>query len=117
MLLLRVAVSLTAILYGAGAWSGQGPQSLGASAAPLTAIVCGASLLAGFVTPFAGVVILLGAVRTIFGSHSDSRLIPLLIADLAAAVILLGPGALSFDARLFGRREIIIPRSSQLPKP
>jgi hypothetical protein len=32
----------------------------------------------------------------------------ILIVD-AAALTLLGPGALSLDARLFGRREIIIP--------
>jgi len=28
---------------------------------------------------------------------------------MAAAVVLLGPGALSLDARLFGRREITFP--------
>jgi hypothetical protein len=31
---------------------------------------------------------------------------------LAAAVLCLGPGAFSVDARLFGRREVIIPHSS-----
>ncbi len=30
----------------------------------------------------------------------------------AAAVVLRGPGALSLDARLFGRREITIPEGS-----
>ena len=35
---------------------------------------------------------------------------PLLeVAVVAAALILLGPGAFSIDARLFGRREITIP--------
>jgi hypothetical protein len=34
-----------------------------------------------------------------------------LSAVIALAVICLGPGALSLDARLFGRREIIIPTS------
>jgi hypothetical protein len=32
-----------------------------------------------------------------------------LFALIAIAVICLGPGAYSLDARLFGRREIIIP--------
>ena len=31
------------------------------------------------------------------------------LAIVSVALVLLGPGALSLDARLFGRREIIIP--------
>jgi uncharacterized membrane protein YphA (DoxX/SURF4 family) len=31
------------------------------------------------------------------------------LAAMSAALVLLGPGAFSLDARLFGRREIIIP--------
>jgi len=34
-----------------------------------------------------------------------------LFAVIAAALALLGPGALSLDSRLFGRREIVIPES------
>ena len=35
---------------------------------------------------------------------------PLIFAGImAAAIVFLGPGAFSVDARLFGRREIIIP--------
>jgi len=37
------------------------------------------------------------------------RLAALILIVDAAALALLGPGALSLDARLFGRREIIIP--------
>ena len=36
----------------------------------------------------------------------------LCVAAVAAALVLLGPGALSLDARLFGRREIGIPHHS-----
>ena len=32
------------------------------------------------------------------------------LAAISAALALLGPGAFSLDARLFGRREIIIPQ-------
>ena len=38
------------------------------------------------------------------------RLAVLIVVVDAAALALLGPGALSIDARLFGRREITIPR-------
>jgi hypothetical protein len=31
------------------------------------------------------------------------------LAAISATLVLLGPGAFSLDARLFGRREIIIP--------
>jgi hypothetical protein len=33
----------------------------------------------------------------------------------AVAIVLTGPGALSLDARLFGRREIVIPRTPRPP--
>jgi hypothetical protein len=34
----------------------------------------------------------------------------------ATAIALLGPGAFSLDARLFGRREILIPPDPRSPK-
>jgi uncharacterized membrane protein YphA (DoxX/SURF4 family) len=91
-------------------------QSVAAWIAALAKIVSGALLLAGFMTPIAAAAVLAGAMAMAFTSHLDSPLSPALIVVLAAALILVGPGALSFDARLFGRREIIIPRSTRLPK-
>jgi len=38
------------------------------------------------------------------------------LAAISAALVLLGPGAFSLDARLFGRREIIIPEGGRLPR-
>jgi uncharacterized membrane protein YphA (DoxX/SURF4 family) len=40
----------------------------------------------------------------------------LLLASIAVALAFLGPGAFSIDARLFGRRQIIIPASKQRGK-
>jgi hypothetical protein len=37
------------------------------------------------------------------------------LAATSAALVLLGPGAFSLDARLFGRREIIIPEGRVQP--
>src|SRR5262249_12466975 len=36
----------------------------------------------------------------------------LLAATIATALVCLGPGAFSIDARVFGRREVIIPKTS-----
>jgi uncharacterized membrane protein YphA (DoxX/SURF4 family) len=38
------------------------------------------------------------------------------LAAISAALVLLGPGAFSLDARLFGRREIIIPEGGRSPR-
>jgi len=43
----------------------------------------------------------------------DSTAALALLAVMALTVALLGPGAYSVDARLFGRREIVVPRSSR----
>ena len=44
--------------------------------------------------------------------HTDARFIALSSLN-AAAIALLGPGAYSLDARLFGRREIVFPPSGK----
>jgi uncharacterized membrane protein YphA (DoxX/SURF4 family) len=38
------------------------------------------------------------------------------LAAMSAALVLLGPGAFSLDARLFGRRKIIIPEGGRSPR-
>jgi uncharacterized membrane protein YphA (DoxX/SURF4 family) len=84
--------------------------------AGLSALAAGALLLIGFLTPIAGAVVGLGAIGvglsilpactpTLF----DSRPAIVFAVTMLAAIVLLGPGAFSMDARVFGRREIIIP--------
>jgi len=41
----------------------------------------------------------------------DARTTEVFAIMIAAAVACLGPGAFSLDSRLFGRREIVIPKS------
>ena len=89
----------------------------------LISIAAGALILVGMLTPVAGVVVALCGIgvacsllpsctRPLFGSG-----IPLLFAvSILLAIIILGPGAFSVDARLFGRREIIRPRRSDPPE-
>src|SRR5260370_28169728 len=47
----------------------------------------------------------------------DKTVAALYLVVISIAITLLGPGAFSLDARLFGRREIIIPEVSRPPFP
>jgi uncharacterized membrane protein YphA (DoxX/SURF4 family) len=83
----------------------------------IVAVLTGAALLAGLLTPIAALFTGLGAVSLGFSflpappsNLIDSKMAAILIVIVATAIIFLGPGAFSVDARLFGRREIIIPR-------
>jgi putative oxidoreductase len=71
-------------------------------------IVAGALLLVGFWTPVAGGVIAILELWTAF-YHAD-HWFHVLLATLGATQALVGPGAWSIDARLFGRKHIETPR-------
>ena len=118
LLLLRAAVG-TAILLQAGAGLAvrDAPAVLWISAA--LGVVLGIFLLVGFLTPIVAVLAGLNATgwwRAIIPARHSNLFQPnpsvLFLAVVAGVVVLLGPGAFSLDARLFGWREIIIPRPS-----
>ena len=81
------------------------------------AIVSGIALLLGYLTPVAATL----AALTSLGAGlawpaplslgpDTSRLSVALLMVIASALVCLGPGAFSLDARNYGRREIIIPQ-------
>jgi uncharacterized membrane protein YphA (DoxX/SURF4 family) len=86
-------------------------------------LASGASLLLGFLTPLAGVVVGVGSASSTLSwlpaptqNLLDSSLATIFMVIMAAAIVFLGPGAFSLDCRLFGRREIFIPPASRSSK-
>jgi uncharacterized membrane protein YphA (DoxX/SURF4 family) len=118
LLLLRGVLGIT--LFGQGAeylfkWHDL-TSLMGAVA--LVWIVTSALLLVGYLTPLAsvlaGLVSLGTTVPVISGPTSSlfaTKPAVAFAAAIAAALFFLGPGAFSLDARLFGRREIVISNS------
>jgi putative oxidoreductase len=68
----------------------------------------GLFLLVGLWTPVAGALIAIVEVWIVFSRPGDPW-VPIMLAALGAALAMVGPGAWSVDARLFGRKHIDIP--------
>lgn len=74
----------------------------------------GIFLIAGLWTPIMGALIAIDELWIAFSLHSpqpDSRLMHIFLAVLGAGVAMLGPGAWSIDARLFGRKRFKMDRA------
>lgn len=88
------------------------------SPAPMTwlltglVVLSGGGLLAGFLTPLAAVAVAASALAAAGAAPNDGPVgnwqASLFLAADALALAMLGPGALSIDAWLFGRREIVV---------
>ena len=105
LLLLRVAAALPLLIGGSLELRGL-PHSWG-HAAQFIAVTDGVLLLAGLWTPVAGALKTVIELWIIFSS-GDAMVAHLLRAMLGAGLVMLGPGAWSVDARLFGRKRIDI---------
>ena len=106
LLLLRLGVGIALIYLGTS-------RFFGALGAPITVALDfveatgGMFLLVGLWTPVMGALIGFDELWIAFSansSQSDSRLIHIFLAVVMAGVAMLGPGAWSIDARLFGRK-------------
>jgi len=66
-------------------------------------------LLLGLWTPVAGVLMAVAELGLVL-SHSTDLWMHILLGALGVGLAMLGPGAWSVDARLFGRKRIRIPQ-------
>jgi hypothetical protein len=114
LLLLRGTVGITVARHAWLAIASTNTDVLGAVPAAAL-VVCGVALTVGILTPVCSTLIALGYALVLF-LPVGGIVLPRL--DAAAAILglaaaaglrLLGPGAFSIDARLFGRRAIFIP--------
>jgi uncharacterized membrane protein YphA (DoxX/SURF4 family) len=114
LLLLRLVVGLAAVSQALLLiTTNHESVSTGVTFAALLVFVTGSALIIGFMTPIVSVLLsasgLLLTVKWSFPVHLflfDSGMARLEFTVMSAALICLGPGAASLDARLYGRREI-----------
>jgi uncharacterized membrane protein YphA (DoxX/SURF4 family) len=85
-------------------------------------ILVGGLLLVGSLSRLAGLIAAMTSLLGVFPWFPSPRvglfetpITTMLAAVIATALVCLGPGAFSVDARIFGRREVIIPKTSGNP--
>lgn len=112
LLVLRVGLGLTILYGGVNYLSESGDSAFLSWILGFLIIAAAVFLLIGFLTPLIALIALAGGILSL----ADERqlvVVEIYAVILAAAIALLGPGAFSLDARLFGRREIVIPKDQK----
>jgi putative oxidoreductase len=107
LLLLRLVAGIGLALQGFTVLRGQ--TSTGVALSDVLAALCGLFLLAGLWTPIVGVLGAVAEFSVAYLSHAPDPWPYILFGILGISIALLGPGAYSVDARLFGWKRIEIP--------
>jgi|SRR5215470_25501 len=116
LLLLRLVVGLTLVIQGTAYLNDVTNLTFTTSALIALIISGGACVLLGILTPIASLLVVLGSLGYALSwfpapptNLFANKLVIINVMAMATAILFLGPGAFSLDARLFGRREIYIP--------
>jgi uncharacterized membrane protein YphA (DoxX/SURF4 family) len=115
LLLLRSAAGFAALFQSVSCLSAGSASGWESWTFTLLNMLAGVLLIAGLLTPVASALVIACNLGFVFARSAalchpvGAALAQTIIVALAIA--LLGPGAISLDSRLFGRREIIIPDS------
>lgn len=112
LLLLRLCLAIALLYFGIVGLSNSSATTVFAQ--ELIAAVGGLFLLAGLWTPVTGALVALDEVWIALSSYSHLRedtWIHVFLAILAVSMAMIGPGAWSLDARLFGRKRFDIDRT------
>jgi uncharacterized membrane protein YphA (DoxX/SURF4 family) len=126
LVVIRTALAAYCVGAGINAFTSPSTYLLPGRITGILDLVAAVLLLAGFLMPIASALCMAGtsleviALLPASAPAPPNHLAPLyVLLMISAALVLLGPGAFSVDAHLFGRREIIIPQrpysSSQTP--
>ena len=108
LLLLRMLTAFALIHY--GIVDLREAHQLVFTAPQIVAAGAGVLLLVGLWTPVTGALVAIAEVWIAFSRAGDPW-IPVILATLGATLAMVGPGAWSIDARLFGRKHIDLPES------
>jgi putative oxidoreductase len=106
ILLLRLLAGSALVERGMVAVNAEAHTALGVL--QIVAAGAGILILAGLWTPVVGVLAGIAEACTAF-LQPDSRFLPIMLASLVVSLAMIGPGALSIDARLYGRKQILPP--------
>ena len=115
LLLLRALVGVTLIAQ-IVAYVGSTKLSVLSLVVTALVLIIASCLMVGFMTPIAAMVIGLGTIVLAVSNLFETNQTLLDVIVLTIAIALLGPGAFSIDARMFGRREILIPNTPRYSK-
>ena len=103
-MLMRLSAGMAIVVQGVAVLLAGPPP--GAVLFQTLSIALGLLLLAGLWTPVAGTLVAVESLWNVYSSGHPWRWI--MLATLGAALALIGPGAWSIDARLFGWRRLEI---------